>query len=124
MQKLIFIALAGGLGSLSRYGLTGLVHRYAGGAFPYGTFAVNIIGSFLFGLVWGLSEERLGFSPELRAIILTGFMGAFTTFSTFAFESAAMLRAGQILPFAANVGGQVVVGFSLLWLGLALGKAI
>ncbi len=124
MQKIALIALAGGLGSLSRYGLTGLVHKLAGGAFPYGTFVVNILGSLLFGLVWGLSEERLSFSPELRTIILTGFMGAFTTFSTFAFESTSMLRAGQLLPFAANVGGQVVVGFTLLWLGLALGKAI
>lgn len=124
MQKIALIALAGGLGSLSRYGLTGLVHKFTGGAFPYGTFAVNILGSLLFGLVWGFSEERLSFSPEMRTIILTGFMGAFTTFSTFAFESTSMLRTGQLLPFAANVGGQVVVGFTLLWLGLALGKAI
>ncbi|TVM18493.1 chromosome condensation protein CrcB [Oceanidesulfovibrio indonesiensis] len=124
MQKLAFIALAGALGSLSRYGLAGLVHRFAGAGFPYGTFVVNIIGSFLFGLVWGFSEGRLGFSPELRIILLTGFMGAFTTFSTFAFESTSMLRTGQLLPFAANVGGQIIVGFTLLWLGLALGKAI
>ncbi|TVM35174.1 fluoride efflux transporter FluC [Oceanidesulfovibrio marinus] len=124
MQKLLLIGIAGGLGSLSRYGVSGLVHRIMGSEFPFGTFAANILGSFLFGFIWGISEESLAITPEARTIILTGFMGAFTTFSTFAFESTGMLRTGQLLPFAANVGGQIAIGFTLLWLGLALGKAI
>jgi len=120
--KIVVIALAGGLGALSRYGLAGLVQRLAGGSFPLGTFAVNILGCFLFGLVWGLLEHRLG--PHFRLAALTGFMGAFTTFSTYAFESATLLQHGQWGLAAANLAGQNILGLALLVAGLALGRAI
>jgi fluoride exporter len=120
--KLTLIALAGAVGTLARFWLQGFVQRLTGGGFPWGTFAVNVLGCFLFGVVWSMAEERLVISGETRLIILTGFMGAFTTFSTFAFETGEQLRESQWLYAAGNVGGQVVLGVLALFLGMALGR--
>lgn len=122
LSKLLVIGLAGGLGALSRYGLAGLVQRLSGGSFPLGTFVVNILGCFLFGLVWGVLENRLG--PQFRLAALTGFMGAFTTFSTYMFESAGLLQHGQWAWALANLAGQNALGLALLFAGLTLGRAL
>ncbi len=124
MHKLALLALAGGLGSLTRYGLAGLVQRALGTAFPLGTFAVNALGCLLFGLVWGLLEHRLGLGTQVRVVVLTGFMGAFTTFSTYAFESAALLQHGQWGLATINILGQNGAGLLAIFLGLALGRAV
>lgn len=124
IQKLLLLALAGGLGSLCRYGLSGLAQRLASTSFPLGTFTVNALGCLFFGLVWGALEERVGLNPEIRVIVLTGFMGAFTTFSTFAFESMSLIQHSQWLAAAANIIGQVVLGLALVLAGLFLGRAI
>lgn len=123
-QKLALLALAGGLGSLSRYGLAGAVQRMAGSAFPWGTATVNVLGCFLFGLLWALGETRLGLSGEVRAIVLTGFMGAFTTFSTYIFETRGLAADAQYLPALLNVLGQTLVGFACMLGGLAAGRAL
>ena len=91
MTKIILLFCAGGFGSLSRYVLSGVFQRAINISFPIGTYLVNVIGCFMFGLIWAYAQDRLSLSPDFRAIILTGFMGAFTTFSTFIFESAALL---------------------------------
>lgn len=124
MEKFIWIGIAGGAGALSRYGLAGLVSRFSGGSFPAGTFTVNMAGCLLFGLVWGLLEDRGGVSPQMRVAVLTGFMGAFTTFSTFAFESAALLRSGQWAYALLNIGGQNLLGLALLIGGMALARVL
>lgn len=124
MQNLLWIAAAGGVGALARYGLGGLVHRLWGPSFPWGTFTVNILGCFMFGLVWALAETRFAISGQMRLIVLTGFMGSFTTFSTFVFESGMLLRDGQYLLAAANMIGQNLVGLLALFLGLALARAL
>lgn len=124
MQKLALIALAGSLGTLARYGLAGLVQRWAGLGFPWGTAAVNVLGSFCFGLVWTLAAERAALSPETRAVVLTGFMGAFTTFSTFMFETGELVRAGQWLLAVANVAGQSVLGLAAVFGGWALARML
>lgn len=124
MQKLLVLGLAGGLGSLCRYGLSGLVQRLAGASFPLGTFAVNVLGCFLFGLVWGALEDRVGLNPEIRLIALTGFMGAFTTFSTFAFESMSLIQHAQWPAALANVAGQTVLGLVMILAGTALGRTL
>jgi CrcB protein len=124
VHKLLLLLLAGGLGSLSRYGLAGLVQRLAGSSFPYGTFVVNALGCLLFGLVWGIFDRSLDLAPGARVIVLTGFMGAFTTFSTFAFESATLVQHGQWLSAAANVLGQNVLGITCVFAGLALARAL
>ncbi|HEY4707465.1 MAG TPA: fluoride efflux transporter CrcB [Thermodesulfobacteriota bacterium] len=124
MHKLVLIALAGAAGTLARYFLGGLVQRLYGGAFPWGTFAVNISGTFLFGFVWSLAEERLVISGEARAVVLVGFMGAFTTFSTFMFETGELLRDSQFALAFGNIALQNVVGIIFLILGLAAGRLL
>jgi fluoride exporter len=124
LYKLMFLALAGAAGTLARYGLGGLVQRVAGGAFPWGTLAINVSGCFLFGLVWALAEERSLISPEVRIIILIGFMGAFTTFSTFAYETGAMLQDGEYLIAFGNLAAQNVLGLAGIFLGFIVGRAV
>lgn len=124
MHKILLIALAGAVGTLCRYWLSGAVYAFMGRDFPWGTWAVNILGSFLFGLVWMLSEERGLISGQARIIILAGFMGAFTTFSTFMFESGEILRDAQWLKLVLNLGGQNAVGFAALFLGTSLGRIL
>jgi len=123
-QRIIWLSAAGALGTLSRYGLSGLVQRLAGSLFPWGTLAVNSIGCFLFGLVWVLAAERLVISGEARLVILTGFMGAFTTFSTFTAETGQMLLRAEWAAGMANVFGGVAVGLLCFFLGLFLGRLV
>lgn len=121
-QNLIFMALAGGAGTLCRYGLSGVVQRLVGERFPAGTLVVNLLGCLLFGLFWGWLEGRAGFSPQTRLVVLTGFMGAFTTFSTFAFETAGLLQGGQWLAAVLNVSAQAVAGVALVLVGMAVAQ--
>jgi len=123
-HKLIAIALAGAVGTLARYGLSGLVQRFAPVGFPWGTFVVNICGCFLFGLVWTLAAERFLIGNDVRIVVLTGFMGAFTTFSTFMFESGQLMRDAEWLLALGNVAGQSVVGLVAVFAGLAVGRLI
>ena len=122
-QQILFIALAGAAGTLARWGLSAAVYRLAGGAFPFGTLAVNVLGSFLFGIIWVLGEQRGILSPGVRLVILVGFMGAFTTFSTFAFETDALLRTGRYWTAAVSVLLQNGAGVAAVVLGLAAGRA-
>ena len=122
MQKLMLIALGGSAGALSRYIVAGATQRLAGGSFPLGTFVVNALGCLLFGLLWGLMEDRAAIGPQTRVMVLTGFMGAFTTFSTFAFESASLLRTGQWAYAFINIIGQNVLGLTCLFVGLMLAR--
>ena len=124
MSKIALIALAGALGTVCRYWLSGLTYDILGKDFPWGTWTVNILGCFLFGLVWILAEERGFLSAQARILILTGFMGAFTTFSTFIFESGGLASDAQWMRFALNVGGQNLVGLVALYLGASLGRFI
>jgi len=124
IRELGWLAIAGAVGTLARYGLQEFVQRKCGATFPWGTLAVNVLGCFLFGIVWALAEERLVISPDTRRILLVGFMGAFTTFSTFAFETAEFLRDAQWLMAAANVAAQNLVGIVAVILGIAVGRTI
>ncbi|WP_461209975.1 fluoride efflux transporter CrcB [Desulfocurvus sp. DL9XJH121] len=122
MQKLLFVVLGGGCGALARYLVAGWAQRLAGSSFPFGTFTVNALGCLLFGFIWGLAENRAVLGPQARLLVLTGFMGAFTTFSTYAFESAGLLRAGQWAYALLNMVGQNVAGLVLVFAGLALAR--
>lgn len=124
LQKMIYLAVAGACGTLARYGLTGLVQRLAGANFPWGTFSVNALGCLLFGLIWTLISERFPGSGELRFVLLIGFMGAFTTFSTFVAESGLLLADGEHWYGLGNILLQNVVGLVLFFLGMALGRFI
>lgn len=124
MQKYLFIAAGGAAGTLCRYLVSGAVQRMFDTPFPLGTCAVNMLGCLFFGLVSGLFEDRLGLPPEMRLLILTGFMGAFTTFSTYMFETTALLKSGNWPMVALNVGGQTMLGFLCVIAGLALGRFV
>jgi CrcB protein len=124
MQKLAWLALAGAMGTLARYGLAGFVHRINGVSFPWGTVAVNLAGCFLAGLFWSLFENRWPVSGETRTIILVGFMGAFTTFSALILETGELMRSAEWLHAATNLTIQNGVGFFALFVGAALGRLI
>ena len=116
-----WIALAGGLGSVARYGLTELVETWFSKAFPYGTMTVNLIGCLLFGIVWE-SCTRGVISVEWRLIILVGFLGGFTIFSSFAFHNEQMLVERQWGALLVNVLVQNVVGIIAVWMGIRLAE--
>jgi len=113
---LVGLGLAGALGTLARYGM-GLVTAAAfGTSYPYGTFFVNVFGSFLFGLLAGLPR----IPTEWQIILLTGFLGGFTTFSAFAFENYQLLGQHRYLAFVVHVAGQNVLGIVAVMAGFAL----
>lgn len=123
-MRTVWIGVAGFAGAISRYQLEGLVSRSAKGAFPWGTWVVNISGCFLLGLLATLFTERLLPHPALRGAITIGFVGAYTTFSTFAYET---LRLGQDRATALallNVVASVAVGIAAVWGGTAVGRAL
>ena len=124
VRKILLLSFAGAFGTLSRYWLAGFVQKLVGPTFPWGTWAVNVLGCLLFGLVWVMSEERFLISGETRLVVLVGFMGAFTTFSTYVFESSQMGMDGQVLPMVLNLAGQNLVGFAALMLGMVIGRVI
>ena len=124
MKELFWLAVAGAAGTLARYGLSGVAQKLGGAGFAWGTLSVNALGCFLFGLVWTLADERLITSGQTRFIVLTGFMGAFTTFSTFAFETGRYLEDSQWGLAAANLLGQNVLGLTCLLLGWAVGRLL
>jgi len=123
-HKLLLIALAGGLGALARYGLSGLVLRATGPGLPYGTLVVNVLGCFLFGIVWAMAAERMMVSAEIRTIVLVGFLGSFTTLSTFIFESHALLAEARALWALGNILLMNVAGLGVFVLGLAVGRVV
>jgi fluoride exporter len=124
MNKLLWLFAAGGCGSLARYWLSGWIQRLGSGGFPWGTFVVNLAGCLLFGIIWTLADDRMLIRGETRFIVLTGFVGAFTTFSTFAFESQEMLRHSEWVNAAANILGQNILGIAGVILGIAIGKQL
>lgn len=124
MVKILCIALGGALGALSRYGLGEAVNKVVGSEFPWGTLLVNLSGCLVFGVLAGLAEERIPLSEELRMLLFVGFLGAFTTFSTFAFHSGQFMEQGQWGWLIANVLLSNVLGIALLLGGLFLGRNI
>ena len=123
-QKLFWLAVAGACGSLARYGLAGWIQSGLRSGFPWGTLAVNVLGCFAFGLIWSLTQERMAIGPEVRTIVMVGFLGSFTTFSAFLFETEQMLEHAEWLAAALNVGGELAAGFLAYVLGVALGRWI
>ncbi|MBI4237602.1 MAG: fluoride efflux transporter CrcB [Deltaproteobacteria bacterium] len=124
MRKLLLLAGAGAIGTLARYGLSGWVHQWLGVGFPYGTLVVNTAGCFTIGLLGTLAEQRVWFSSELRAVLFLGFLGAFTTFSSFSYETWQLVRDGQYGLAGGNVIGTMIAGFGALLLGVIAARAL
>ena len=121
-MTLAYVALGGALGALARYGISGWVYDRMGENFPWGTLVVNVVGCLALGLVirW-LQVSAL--SPEVRPFLTIGVLGAFTTFSTFSYETVALLQEGQWLRAGLYMGGSVVLGLIAMVAGMALATA-
>ena len=124
MLSPVAIALAGGLGTLARYGIDGIVSRHTSTSFPWGTFVVNVSGSFLVGLVFTLMAERLLLPPWTRSAATIGFLGAYTTFSTLSFETYRMLEDGAHGLAVANAVGSLAAGLLAVYAGIVVGRVI
>jgi CrcB protein len=117
------IAIGGALGALSRYGVTLLVVTSRGPG-ALGTLAVNMTGTLALGLVAGLAEGRLDLPSAVRAGLVVGFLGAYTTFSTLMFETVDLTEGGSLAAAALNLGGSVLLGVLAMIAGLALGRSL
>ena len=124
MNQLIAIAAGGALGAVARFGVSTGVYAMMGRSFPYGTLAVNVIGSLLMGLLYVMLIERLSLSPEFRAILLIGFLGSFTTFSTFSMETLSLIEQAQLLKAAVNIVASVALCLLATWIGVIVARSI
>ncbi|MFH1395248.1 MAG: fluoride efflux transporter CrcB [Candidatus Omnitrophota bacterium] len=121
-MKLFYLATGGALGALLRYFLSGVVYKFIGTAFPYGTLTVNMAACFVMGFLMSLAETKLVLSPNIRVFLMIGFLGAFSTFSTFMFETDNLMRDSEMMKAFINVGLSIFCGFLMLRLGVFAGK--
>ena len=117
MERVLMVGLGGALGSIARYVLGAMVQRIAGSMFPAGTVVVNVVGSFLMGVVMQLGADSKSISPLMRLALTTGFLGGFTTMSAFSFETVALLEGGASRLAIANVAATLVGCLGGCWLG-------
>jgi len=124
MQKTILIAVAGLLGTLLRYWLSGFVARKYGETFPWGTLAVNMIGCLLTGVVFFLTEARFLVNPTLRMVVLIGLLAGFTTFSSYGLQTFALLRDGEFGLAILNIVASNTLGLLMVWSGYLLARVL
>ena len=123
MSTALWIGVAGFFGAIARYGVAGLVSRPDEG-FPWGTFVVNVSGSLILGFLVALFSHRVVVHPDLRVAVTVGFIGAYTTFSTFALETFEFAETRSVLLGGVNVVASVVAGIVAVWLGTLAGRAL
>ncbi|HAJ56390.1 MAG TPA: fluoride efflux transporter CrcB [Candidatus Omnitrophica bacterium] len=124
MPGFLHLAIGGAVGTVSRYLLGGLVYRVFGTNFPYGTLAVNLSGCFAIGFLASMAEKKFILGAEVRTLLMIGFCGAFTTFSTLIFETDALIRDGEILRASANIILSILFGFILFRTGAFIAEAL
>ena len=124
MARIFIIGIGGFLGAISRYGVALWIGQRWGRNFPLGTFVINVSGSFLIGLLMSLFTERFMVNPQWRLMLVVGFLGAYTTFSTFEYETGTLMKDGEWLIAMLNVILSVIVGFIALKLGEMIAKSI
>jgi CrcB protein len=124
MYKILMIGFAGLVGTLARYWLSGWGDQWWGGTFPFGTFIVNAVGCLLMGVLFHITQEKYLVDPVARAVVLVGFLGGFTTFSSFAIQSFNLLRDGELFLAGANILLSNAVGLFLVWVGYAISRAL
>lgn len=121
MKGILLVALGGAVGSVARYKLSGYVlHHTLDWRFPAGTFAVNVIGCLIAGVLAGLAGKHELFTPEARLLLFTGLLGGFTTFSAFGLETVLLLKRGEFLIAGSNILISVAAGLLALWLGFGI----
>ena len=123
MMNVLVIGIGGFVGAVARYGIAGWIGQRWGRSFPLGTFMINVSGSFLIGLLMTLMAERFTENPQWRLLLVVGFLGAYTTFSTFEYETGALLKDSEWLFAGLNVVLSVIVGFAALKLGEVMAKS-
>ncbi len=124
MTNILLAAFGGAIGSVLRYLVGVFSVRWFGPSFPWGTLAVNVVGSFIIGLMVEMIARRFNASMELRVFIVTGILGGFTTWSSFSLDTMVLFERGAIAAAAAYVIGSLVVSFAAVFAGLALGRAM
>jgi fluoride exporter len=124
MIKLLNLIIGGAAGTIARYFLAGSVYRVMGTSFPYGTLIVNVSGCFILGFLASLADKKFILGPDARLLLMIGFCGAFTTFSTLIFESDSLVRNGQVMRAFSNIFVSVILGFILFRVGGLLGERI
>ena len=123
IYKLLLIGAGGFLGAIARYSVGGYVNGlFERFGFHYGTMFVNIVGCLLIGLISGLAESKDILTPEIRMLVIVGFLGAFTTFSAFGLETFRLIDNAMVLKALLNIAGQVVFGLVAVWLGIVLAR--
>ena len=123
-MTVLLVGAGGFAGAISRYLVDGVVSDRTGGGFPWGTLVVNVSGTFLLGLLFAMTAERAILPAEIRAPLMIGFIGAYTTFSTYLLESWRLLEDGAWPAALANVGGSIVLGLLAVTVGILIGRAI
>lgn len=123
-MQTLWIALFGACGCLSRYAVSGWTYRLTGTALPFGTLMVNVVGSFLIGLIMEASLRSTLLSPDLRIGVTVGFLGGFTTFSTFSYETFRLLEEGSLLQAGGNILLNVAICVIFTWLGIVLARQL
>lgn len=121
---LLLVGLGGFLGAIARYVLDGWVSEATRASFPWGTLLVNVSGSFLLGLLFAAAIERAVLPAEIRPPVMIGFVGGYTTFSTWMLESWRLIEDGAYLAALVNLAGSVVVGLAAVFLGLVIGRLL
>lgn len=124
MVNIVLVFLGGGIGAAARYWLSGIVYQKMNTDFPYGTLTVNAIGCLLIGILMTAMEERFLAQPSLRVFLTIGILGGFTTFSSFSFETIALLRDGEILYALVNIFTSIFVCLFGTWVGMQIGKLL
>lgn len=119
MIKLLYIAAGGTIGTLLRYWVSGWMHKVTGGQFPWGTITVNLLGAFIIGLAWGITQ-RITLPVNIRSLLFIGLFGGFTTFSTFVFEGYSLLKDDNIKLALAYIGISNIAGIILVYAGVVL----
>lgn len=122
-MNLLLVVLGGGIGAGGRYLLGGWLHLQLGNGFPWGTFAVNALGSLMIGLVFGLAQMK-SISPGTTLFLAVGVLGGFTTFSAFSYETMRLLANGSIGASFLNVAGQFAVGLAAVYVGLVAARVL
>ncbi|MDR5682871.1 MAG: fluoride efflux transporter CrcB [Armatimonadota bacterium] len=123
-MRIVLVVVGGAIGALLRYAVEGWFAGRTGISFPYGTLVVNVTGSFALGLLSVFTIERLLLSPEARLFVGVGLLGAYTTFSTWQYESWRLIESGSWPLAVVNLGGSLVLGFAALVVGVLIGRAL
>ena len=124
METILFVAIGGGVGSVTRYITSVWAAERFGVAFPYGTLLVNVVGCYLLGLFMVLATERFMLPAHWRLLVASGFLGGLTTFSSFGYETLKLVQDGELLPAVQNVAANLFTGLAATWIGIISGRSL